>query len=633
LKKFYFLLFIFIGICSGVNAQKASYGDVDIADLKMTSCEFEKNAGAMVLFDVAVVNNSKNDWIFIERHKRIKIFNDNGTSAANIRLSYISVYNIEEIKNIEAQTINLVNGRPEITILDKKSIYTQKMDKQHKAYIFTMPNVKAGSVIELKYRYITTPRNYPNWLFQGKLPVRYSELDASILDKYRYNVIRKTTQNFITDVDVISENKFNSRHLWAMANIPSFRVETYMNSLENNLQGIYFKKAGFFTTWKTIKNEMLEDSDFGAQLKIPLEGEAKIMIDAGVLTKEKEKIAYIFNTVKNRIKWNEVDHWYTDEGIKKAWLNKTGNSTEINIILYRLLKLAGIKVSLLSLGTREIEEIELNSPSFANINKTVVRVPLDSVANYVLDASGKFNVYNETPYDLLGRNMLTVDPDDISCDIVKLATGIVSKEVIFVNAEVKPSGKLEGSVQKTTSDYKRISTLEDIDKIGEKKYVDEELKQDNRDLQISAHRFTYMEVDTVPLREDFDFKLDLTASDENYIYFNPNLFTGIGENPFISETRLSDIDFIYLNNYAINGHYKIPIGYKTDALPKSMKIVMPDNSISFKRVIAEYEGAIVVNYIIDFKKTYYKRDEYSELREFFRRMHEMLNEQVVLKKN
>jgi hypothetical protein len=136
----------------------------------------------------------------------------------------------------------------------------------------------------------------------------------------------------------------------------------------------------------------------------------------------------------------------------------------------------------------------------------------------------------------------------------------------------------------------------------------------------------------LPLREDFNFKLDLPGSDEKYIYFSPNLFTGISVNPFINESRFSDIDFVYLNNYLINGRYKLPKGYKIDALPKSITIVMPDNTISFKRIVGEMEGHIIVNYAIKFKKARYSKDEYFILREFYKKMYEMLDEQIVLKK-
>ena len=137
-----------------------------------------------------------------------------------------------------------------------------------------------------------------------------------------------------------------------------------------------------------------------------------------------------------------------------------------------------------------------------------------------------------------------------------------------------------------------------------------------------------MEVDSLPLMQNIEFNLDLAGSDENYIYLNPNLFTPLKTNPFLSEKRMTDVDFRYLRNYTV----KLPVGYKVDALPKSVTIIMPDKSVSFKRLVAEQEGTIIVRYAINYNKIQYPKEDYSDFHEFFKKMHEMLNEQIILKK-
>jgi len=60
---------------------------------------------------------------------------------------------------------------------------------------------------------------------------------------------------------------------------------------------------------------------------------------------------------------------------------------------------------------------------------------------------------------------------------------------------------------------------------------------------------------------------------------------------------------------------------------------MADKSISFNRTIGEMGGAIIVHYVISFAKAKYKRVEYPVLRDFYKKMYELLNEQIVLKKS
>jgi hypothetical protein len=629
LKNLYILLLISFLSFNAV-AQVSSYGVVDTADLKMTSCSFEKGANAMVLFDVAEIGYKYSGNILMERRKRIKIFNEKGASEANIRLDF---WGNESFKSIEAVTINLLNNKIEKTVLDPKLIYTEKIDKHHKAKVFTLPAVKSGSVIEIKYIWQTNaPLNYPNWAFQGLIPTRYSELQAGFDSRYRFNIIKKNNQKFTIDTAVKAGSYMAGAHKWAMANINSFRLEPYMHSIEDNLQSIYFKPARTFGFWGFIANGLLTSPEFGGQLNLNLDKEAEIIENAKSLKTNNEKMAYLFNTVKHTVKWNEENFCFSDGGIKRAWLNKRGNSTEINLILYHFLKLSGINPSLIVLGTRDHGEIELDNPGFTRLNKTVVQVPIDSLNYYVLDASGKYNVFNETPYELLGLNMLTINPKTKESATIRLQNCMPSQEAVFVNAEVEATGRLTGNTQISSWDYKRIDKLFIYDKLGEKEYINNSVKGGNTKIDISTFKLENIESDTLPLREDFNFKLDLPGSDEKYIYFSPNLFTGIGINPFINDSRFSDIDFVYLNNYLINGRYKLPKGYKIDALPKSITIVMPDNTISFKRIVGEMEGHIIVNYAIKFKKARYSKDEYSILREFYKKMYEMLDEQIVLKK-
>jgi len=49
---------------------------------------------------------------------------------------------------------------------------------------------------------------------------------------------------------------------------------------------------------------------------------------------------------------------------------------------------------------------------------------------------------------------------------------------------------------------------------------------------------------------------------------------------------MTDIDFGYLQNYSINGVYKMPAGYKADAFPKKKcNDEMPDKECQFQRLL------------------------------------------------
>jgi len=163
------ILFSF-GFCRAQKTQP--FGKIDTADLKLTDCAFEKGANAEILFDKADITASY-DSVVMVRHKRIKIFNDKSTELASIRLPYYSYHHAEDIPqvSVQAQTIQLENNKIIITKIDPKLIYTETTDKNNKALIFTLPEVKAGCVIEYTYKWKTeTPANVPTWIFQSDIP-------------------------------------------------------------------------------------------------------------------------------------------------------------------------------------------------------------------------------------------------------------------------------------------------------------------------------------------------------------------------------------------------------------------------------------------------------------------------------
>jgi len=170
-----------------------------------------------------------------------------------------------------------------------------------------------------------------------------------------------------------------------------------------------------------------------------------------------------------------------------------------------------------------------------------------------------------------------------------------------------------------------------FDRLGEKDYLDK-LKNGDNSLTITGFKRENMETDTLPLTETMDFKMELAGSGDGYIYFNPNLFTTFHDNPFIGEKRNFNVDFGSDNNYAINGRYQVPAGYKVESIPKVVSLVMPDKSIVFKRMVDTEDNTVIVHYVINFKSAVFTPDQYTSLHDFYKKMYDMLNEQIVLKK-
>jgi len=647
------------------------YGKVSQADLEMKVCDFEKNAGAEVLFNEGkLYYGNELHSIIQEVHKRIKIFNDNGTKEADIRIPYYSGNRLENITGIQAQTINLVDGKIVVTKLDKKQIFNNHINKTRSEIRFALPDVKPGCIIEYKY---TWTANYnasiPAWYFQEDIPVRYCEFSTAIPDIFYFRPQPHFTRPLLRDsiarhgavLQILShltnvgqplagnkERTDNETYPYTMVteirtmvNIPSLPDEPYMSSAADNrqslrLQLVNVKPLGGFDkqisdTWAKAGAILADDDDFGGQLKRRLTAEEFIIDSAKSLKTTDAKIAYVFNKVKNSMKWNGRDDWETDDGTSRAWEAKTGNSAEVNLILYHLLKQSGVDAYPMVVSTAENGKFDEYYTSLEQFNRAVVYIPVDSTKNYVLDATDKFNTYTDPPRQLLNSSGLLIDKARNTYSIIGIEKKLPVRHTVLINAEIKAGGKLQGNAQITDISYDRTNTVKRYKTDGEKKYIDY-IRDNDNSLKVSSIKFENMDVDTLPLIQKIDFDLDMAGSDENYIYLNPSIFTSIKTNPFLSENRMTDIEFGYLKSYSINGVFKIPAGYKTDALPQSAVLAMPDKSISFRRIVIEQEGNIIIRYSINYNKSGYPKDSYGDLRVFFKKMYEMLNEQVVLKK-
>ncbi len=610
------------------------YGYVDTAELKMTNCVFEKDAHAMVLFDRAVMVLTF-PAIIMERQKRIKIFNEDAKDNGNIKIELTRKFGAQRILELEAETVTLNNGKIEYTKLDPKLVYQEHIDQSKDEVVFSMPNVKAGSVIE--YRYMLERQfshNFPTWDFQGDLPTRYSQLNVFINPMLTFSVYTRKNQPFVQD----TASAFG--HVWALADVSSTKDEPFKRSDADVLQQLTFiisqfkyngKIENINSSWAELGKGIAEDKDFFKPFDQGLHDEDELVKQAKALSTEDQKVAFLFNKVKTLMKWDEQEEWLSAHGIKSAWKKKSGNWGEINMILLRLLRESGVNAYPMLVSTREHGKIVADFANFDQINKLVTFVPVDTVKNYVLDASGKYNVYNEVPFDLLNSYGLCLNREKSDYHLVFLKKNDPVKQAVLIDAEIRPDGSMKGTAQIASFSYNKSNYLELNKKLDDKKYKEFLTDRDNN-IKITSLKLEDAEVDSLPLTQYVDFSLDLPGTDEKYIYFNPNLFTSLHQNPFISKDRFSDIDFGYNSVYSINGRYKLPAGYKIDALPKSMNLVIGDRSISFRRLIGEQDGYIMVNYTIVYKKSMYPQSGYDDIYAFYKKMTDILNGQIVLKK-
>jgi hypothetical protein len=320
------------------------YGKVNMDELTMKDCDFEKNANAEVLYDVGVITASPR--LQLERHTRIKVFTDRGAHKGEFRIRVQDDGRGNPMTDLQAETFNLENGKVQITTFDKKTLFFSKVDRQTKEISFAVPDIKPGSVFEVKYVSSQLPAA---WFFQDNIPTRYSELETDYLGHDNVRTVPHVRQSFAAD----NSKSDNDKQRRVMVNVHSLPDEPYMTSAKDNLQRIeIYPDMLMDHTWDLIGRALLSYAHFGSEFEQSLAGEGAIIKHTKSLPSVDQKIEYLFDTVRNSMKWDGMTSFAAYGAITQAWNKRSGNSAEINLVLFNLLRRANINAEPMVVSTR-----------------------------------------------------------------------------------------------------------------------------------------------------------------------------------------------------------------------------------------------------------------------------------------
>jgi hypothetical protein len=197
MNKLFFTLCIF---CSPhVFAQKVlpKFRQVDKSEFAVT-CEFEKDPDALILFDKGeyycniIYNAADPVRLQTERHVRIKILKDKGLKHADVHIKFYRHQGVETVSEIAGQTYNIdANNQVWITKLEKKNVFTKELNKRYSEISFSLPAVKAGSIIE--YKFVVDGPFSRSWYFQKSIPVMYSTYKVNFPPEFEMSVVPNCT--------------------------------------------------------------------------------------------------------------------------------------------------------------------------------------------------------------------------------------------------------------------------------------------------------------------------------------------------------------------------------------------------------------------------------------------------------
>lgn len=631
-------IFSVLSLLTVAQTKVPDFGIITDEEQKLKECSFDPEADAIIIFDKAIADHNGDHNLVTTRRIRMKILKEKGIRRGNIEIYYYSKEDFENISDIQASVYNFnETGLLSTKTVAPASVFRQKLNERVSVVKFAIPDVKVGSILE--YQYVSTMKHYgglDDWSFQSDIPTMLSSYYLTILpnSEFAYQVYKRSDLPI-----VVKPDKYEGKILFEMNNIAGLRDEPFMDSRRDYVQRVQFQLSGYqgmfgsrmryMTTWDELGREQMSSPYLGQQLGKNLSGTSELLSTVKTIPDQYRKMKIIYEFVNKTMNWNGYDSRGSSDGIKDAWDKRKGTSGEVNMILINLLKSADLDVSPLLVSKHGNGKINSNYPFIDQFNCVMAYVTIGE-KTYVLDAS------DYTPPDLIPLSAINTDAFIVSRkrskgSIIRLEDNAhMNKNLVAVMARVNTTGAMEGNASVYSYDYSRLQRCKDYN-LRQKTYTEKYFTGPFTEMKLDSLQMENIDNDSLPLSQHFRFSLPANVSGD-YTLINTNLFSGFEKNPFISDVRFSNVDYNCMQNHVISLNIAIPDNMEPEALPKNLRLIMPDTSVTFSREMARSEQLLSIRYKINLTHSIFTADEYPYLKEFYKKMIGILNEQIVLRK-
>jgi transglutaminase-like putative cysteine protease len=502
----------------GLERQPPKWGEIPREHLEMDHYAPDSNASAVILADYGnLFFEGDLDMVF-ERHTRIKILTEAAYEWGNVTIHYLAEDRTQRVKDIEGRTYYAAEGgRVDTHEMEKGSIFDEDVDGVWRRVRFTLPALQPGSVIEYRYKVVSTnPRYFPDWAFQKSEPVLWSEYRAEIPEILRYVSVfqgqlepdvaeqspHSRTMHWTIDLSSgygvgrpqrlarASTQVKSIRYRWVMRDVPALRREPYMTTPEDFRAKIRFELAEIgrpstpmamvtfqgqtvqvptaqfpvtpvMTTWDQLAEQLTESNHFGKQVgkQREVRDQARAIVEG--LAEPEQKMLALYDYLRTTMVWTGQHGVLVERDLDDALTARSGNSQEVALLLVSMLREVGLEAHPVLISTRSHGQILPLYPLVSQFDAVIVYVEIDSVG-YLLDATDPLRPYTLLPYEALnGSGLLVRHPDP---GWVTIAPAEQYRHERVIKAELDTSGKLTGRIETADDGYSALENRRALNK-------------------------------------------------------------------------------------------------------------------------------------------------------------------------
>ncbi len=641
-NSFVFFLFCILCTCSAsVFSQEHGFkfGQATYAELNQHLYSLDTNASAIVLNEFGEAYIDGNDFqLNFEYHVKIKILKTEGLDKGNFEIALRkNGRSMELLTDVEAASYNLQDNKIVESKVERKGVYTENMGEYWELKKFAIPNVRVGSVIEVKYT-LKSPfiMNFHLWEFQSDIPKLKSEYWAKIPGNYLYNIslkgflkLVKNESTLVKDCLQMGSGKADcALNKYAMTNIPAFIEEEYATASVNFISAINFEltEIRYFDgrvdkvtkEWKDVDDELRRDQKFGIQLKRGKDIAAEIDKLTKNTTDDFEKANQVFDFIKSWYRWNGTFGKYSEFGIKKAFDTKVGNVGDINLSLIAALRFAGLGADPVLLSTRKNGIVTDLHPVLSDFNYVMAKFDHEG-KTYFLDATDDFMPFGLLPERCLnGKGRVLEDKKSFWIDIEPIEKW---KSISVINLKLEDDGYLRGSIQNLYIGYEAAAKRKSIFGFSSVAEYFKDLDNKWTNIEILNSELENLDDLSKPLTEKLAVEIEaFDGLSATTIYFNPFLFQQWKENPFKSSERLYPVDFAYPLEWTLSVQLEMPDDVQLEEVPEQVGLALPGGGGYYRYRVTEIGKQVSMQSSLMINRSVFHAVEYYYLKELFSRV-------------
>lgn len=625
------------------------FGKPSMEEMTMSVYEADPDAEAVILYE----NTEISYHIDAEMHiiqkrdfvRRVKILTKEGLDWAN---DYVLTYKgadeyYRSITKFEANTYNLKNGKIEKTKLDNSYTFHEPIDMEYSRFKWSLPAAMVGSVIEYRYSLESNiASNIATIFFTYEIPAVHIECSTYVPAYYIFTPRVSGDFPITLSKDVTyGSTKFGASGAFvagtssmeyainvtkaSVDNIPAytreplvwnsskFRTRIDYDLLKIHIPGGVSKE--YSTTWASVFNYLdNKDEKFYKymNMKCPYSVGTDILVNADM--NDTQKVEQALKTLHRRVIWNEK-YSLIGEDPYDAYSEGKGSSSQLNFLLMSMLREMGIKAVPMLLNPRSVHSLSVLRPTVDHIHAFIVKVyPKGGIPFYV-DATSKFGDIGVLPSDLLVDQAIEFKSGINPVNIVNTSNGSS-----LINADVTFSDDLESIKVKIEGRHLKQNAMD----ITEGSALIPGLKADVVDIK------------TIKAPGECTFSMEYNDAVEftgDRIFLPATVIPAPISNHLTAAERKLPIQFNHPEQYTLQVTIHIPEGYESEDLPVN-KTTRACNSKLYSHYITTYkDGCYYITYNFGLHEALFSKGDYSELKNFFSEVEDIMSSTIVLKKS